>query len=76
MISIKTLTVHSEKDNIVFGENNINVSLDDEAAGYYITIQNNNSDNVVRLDFDEVDEVFKAIKQLQKQVENINFAKS
>lgn len=70
MISIKTLVVHSKKDNIVFGENSINVSLDDESAGYYITLQNNCSDDVVRLDFNEVDEVFEAIKQLQKQVEN------
>lgn len=69
MISIKTITVHHENDNIAFGENNINVSLDDEESGYYITIQNNNSDDIIRLDFDEVDEVFNAIKQLQKQVE-------
>jgi ABC-type tungstate transport system permease subunit len=71
MISIKTLVVHAPKDNIVFAEKNINVSLEDEAGGYYVVITDNMDGGKICIDFDEVDEVFQAIKQLQKQVENL-----
>lgn len=71
MISIKTLTVHNENDNIAFGENNINVSLQDDAGGYFIRLECNMTGSELNIDFNQVDEVFQAIKQLQKQIENI-----
>jgi len=65
-ITATTLTIHSPKDNLVFGENNIKVSLNDEAGGYFVTIKSVMDDSSINLDFSEAYEVFEAIKQLEK----------
>jgi hypothetical protein len=69
MISIKTLTIHAEKDNIAFGENNINVSLNDDSGGYFIKLECNMTGSELSIDFNQVDDLFNAIKQLQKQIQ-------
>ena len=38
MITAKTFVIHKKEDNIVFGENNLTIELEDDAAGYFFTI--------------------------------------
>jgi hypothetical protein len=70
MISIKSLVVHNENNNIIFGEENLTVTLEDDAAGYYIILSDGNGSEI-KIDFKEVNELFKAINMLKTQIEKV-----
>lgn len=65
-------SIHREGDSPMFGETSIHVSLDDDGAGEFLTIQQN-SDNpeagVVRLDFEELPLILEAAKLLKIGIE-------
>lgn len=67
------LCVHMKKANPIFGEQVTYVSLDDEAAGPFIVLEQDNEDvqgiSKIKLDFDEIPMLLKAIEQLQKAAE-------
>jgi len=67
MITATRLAIHKEGNNVIFGDN-INVILMDESAGYYFNI-NDELGGSVSIDFDQVDELFKAINILKKSID-------
>ena len=67
MITATRLAIHKEGNNVVFG-NNIDVILQDDGAGYYFNI-NDEHGGSVSINFDEVDELFKAINILKKSID-------
>jgi hypothetical protein len=65
---ITQINVYKEGDNPIFGESVTEISLDDEGGGVYIRLTqhpDNDQPNTIRLDFDEVDDVVSAIKELE-----------
>ena len=66
MITASRLVIHKEGNNVVYGEN-IDVILMDDGAGYYFNI-NDEHGGSVSIDFDQVDELFKAINILKKSI--------
>ena len=66
MITASKLVIHKEGNNIVYGEN-IELILMDESGGYYFNI-NDEHGGSVSIDFDQVDELFKAINILKKSI--------
>ena len=72
--TILKVAVHRDTENPVFGEGNTYVSIDDEAGGPFIVIEQDMSDfhnqheNKIRLDFQELEEITKAAKMLMHQM--------
>jgi hypothetical protein len=66
MITASRLTIHKEGNNVIFGDN-IDVILMDESAGYYFNI-NDEHGGSVSIDFDQVEELFKAINILKNSI--------
>lgn len=66
MITATRLAIHKEGNNVIFGDN-INVILMDESAGYYFNI-NDEHGGSVSIDFDQVEELFKAINILKNNI--------
>lgn len=66
MITASRLVIHKEGNNIVYGEN-IELILMDESGGYYFNI-NDEHGGSVSIDFDQVEELFKAINILKKSI--------
>ena len=62
-------SIYSEKENPIFGEGVTHVMIDDEAAGPFIILKQYTDEGTmeIKLDFSEVDPVFNAIKELEKQ---------
>lgn len=67
------LSVHLKDVSPIFGEQVTHVSLDDEGAGMFIVLEQDNADGVVRketnrirIDFDEFAVITSAIKQLEQ----------
>lgn len=68
---VLSLSVYRQGDNPVFGETVTRVTLEDEAGGLFFILEQ--EDGKLRFDFDEFEEVVKAVKTLQqiaKGVEN------
>lgn len=66
-----SISVFREGDNPIFGESRTEVSLDDEAGGLFFTLKQESG--MLRFDFDEFDEVVKAVevlKQVSKGIDN------
>jgi hypothetical protein len=61
---IMSLSVYQQGDNPVFGETVTKATLDDEAAGMFFTIEQ--EAGTLRFDFDEFEEVVKAVNTLQQ----------
>ena len=61
---ILSLSVYRQGDNPVFGETATKVSLDDEAAGLFFLMEQ--EAGTLRFDFDEFEEVVKAVNTLQQ----------
>ena len=63
-----TIAVHRKTVNPVFGEGAIHVSIEDEAAGPFVTIRNLDSDimeaGVVQLELEELNAVHLVAKEL------------
>lgn len=54
--------IFNENDNMIFGESVIEVSIDDEAAGPFIVIQQD--DRQIRLDLDEIPILFELLTKM------------
>lgn len=61
---ITSLSVCRAGDNPVFGASVTKVRLEDESAGMFFTLEQ--EDGTTRFDFDEFEEVVKAVATLQK----------
>lgn len=66
---IVSFSVYRQGDNPVFGETVTKVSLDDEAAGFFFVLEQEASK--VRFDFDEFEEVIKAVKTIEQIAKGI-----
>ena len=66
MITATRLAIHKEGNNVVFGDN-IDLILMDDSAGYYFNI-NDEHGGSVSIDFDQVEELFKAINILKNSI--------
>ena len=71
-ITTTQLTIHPHNVNPIYGDMATQVSLDDEAGGYFVRItQNNEHNNGIRLDFDEVQYLVQAIEMLKEGAKNV-----
>ena len=69
--TILQVSVHREESNPIFGEGNTYVSVDDEAGGPFLTIQQTDAvmeDGKVRMDYEEFMAVAEAAKMLMHQM--------
>lgn len=67
-ISPYSYVIHPEGESAI-SESAYIVSRDDEGAGEYITIADG-MDNKIRIDADDIEDLFKTVKLLQKEMEN------
>jgi hypothetical protein len=68
--TILMISIHPEKTNPVYGEGSIHVSIDDEGGGPFIKISQSDdeiSEGVVRLDFEELQMVYEVATSLISQ---------
>jgi hypothetical protein len=65
-LTITEVAVHREDQSPIFGELTTIVKLMDEGGGPFVTI--GQDEHIIRLDFNEVEWVGKAIMMLHKQV--------
>ena len=69
--TILRVAVHREEENPVFGEGNTYVSVDDEAAGPFLVLEQDNelpTPGAMRLDYEEFLAVAEAAKILMHQM--------
>jgi hypothetical protein len=68
-LTVTEISVHKEDESPIFGEIVTHVKLDDEGAGTFIRlIQHNDTQvNEIRLDFNEIEYILKAIDILKEQ---------
>jgi hypothetical protein len=66
MITASRYVIHKKGENVVFGDN-LEVNLEDESAGYYFSITDNQGNNV-KIDFKEVPELIEAINLLKESI--------
>ena len=68
-LTITEISIHRKKDSPIFGELNTKVKLADEGGGMFVKISQDSDDgySAVRLGFDELEYLNKAILILQKQ---------
>lgn len=70
-VSTTELTVHFKDKSPVFGEGVIHVRLDDEGGGPFVVLRQmkegieDDGYNKIKIDFEELDHIVKAIKMLQ-----------
>ena len=69
--TILQVCIHREEVNPIFGEGNTYVSVDDEAGGPFLTIEQHDDSNEpgkVRMDYEEFMAVAEAAKMLMHQL--------
>ena len=69
--TILQVAIHREESNPIFGEGNTYVSVDDEAGGPFLTIQQTEDvmeNGKVRMDYEEFMAVAEAAKMLMHQM--------
>jgi hypothetical protein len=68
-LTVTEIAVHREKDSPIFGEIVTHVKLDDEGGGVFIRlVQHNHTQmNEIRLGFNELEHILKAIEMLKAQ---------
>jgi hypothetical protein len=66
-LTVTEIAVHKEDDSPILGEIVTYIKLDDEGAGTFIKITQHNDTKMdeIRLDFIEVEHIFKAIEMLK-----------
>jgi hypothetical protein len=64
-LTITEISVHFEGESPIFGELSTIVKLEDEGAGYFVTI--GQDEHIIRLGFKEFDTLFKAVEMLKQQ---------
>jgi DNA polymerase elongation subunit (family B) len=67
-LTVTEIAVHKEGESPIFGEIVTHVKLDDEGAGMFIKITQSSDIqmNEIRLDFNEVEYIIKAIEMLKE----------
>lgn len=69
--TILKVAVHLANENPVFGEHNTEVIIEDDAGGPFFILRQHNDEYIgtqeIRIDFDELEELFKACKVLRDQ---------
>jgi hypothetical protein len=67
-LTVTEIAVHKEDESPIFGDIVTHVKLDDEGAGTFIKlIQHNDTQmNEIRLDFNEIKYILKAIEMLKE----------
>ncbi len=68
MITATKYVIHKKSENVVYGGDNLEVILEDDAAGYFFSITDHDGNNV-KIDFNEVPELIEVINKLQKSIE-------
>ena len=69
--TILKVAVHRESENPVFGEGNTFVSVEDDGAGPFLVIEQNdsyNTDKTIRMEYEELIAVAEAAKMLMHQL--------
>ena len=66
-LTVTEIAVHKEEESPIFGDIVTHVKLDDEGGGTFIKITQHNDTqmNEIRLDFNEVEYILKAIEMLK-----------
>jgi hypothetical protein len=66
-LTVTEIAVHKEGESPIFGDIVTHVKLDDEGAGAFIKItqHNGNDEDTIRLDFNEIEYILKAIEMLK-----------
>jgi hypothetical protein len=66
-LTVTEIAVHKEGESPIFGDIVTHVKLDDEGAGPFIKIVQHNDTKMdeIRLDFNEVEYILKAIEMLK-----------
>lgn len=68
--TIIKVAIHRDTENPVLGEGNTFISIDDDSAGSFILIEQEdsyNNDKSIRVDFEELGAIVKASKMLMNQ---------
>lgn len=68
-LTVTEIAVHKEDESPIFGDIVTHVKLDDEGAGTFIKITQHNDTKMdeIRLDFNEIEHILKAIEMLKAQ---------
>jgi hypothetical protein len=66
MITASRYVIHKKGENVIYGDN-LEVSIEDDAAGYYFSITDQDGNNV-KIDFKEVPELIEAINILKESI--------
>ena len=71
-LTITEISVHSEKENPIFGEIATHVKLDDEGGGLYIKLiqYTDTGTQEIKLDFNEIEPIINAINILRNNSTN------
>jgi hypothetical protein len=71
-LTVTEISVHSEKDNPIFGELVTHVKLEDEGGGLFIKLVQHTDEgtNVIKLEFNEIPHIVKAISILENKTDN------
>lgn len=64
--STTSVAVHLESESPIYGESTISVSLDDEAAGIFLELQDGEGVKI-RVDYEQWIEINKAVEFMMKQ---------
>jgi hypothetical protein len=71
LITPLKVSVHRKGDNPIFGENVINVSVEDEGGGPFIVLDSNEGkEDGLRIDMDELEAATSAARKLLAGVDN------
>lgn len=67
-LTVTEIAVHKENESPIFGDIVTHVKLDDEGGGTFIKIVQHNDTqmNEIRLDFNEIEYILKAIEMLKE----------
>lgn len=71
-LTVTEISVHKETESPIFGDIVTHVKLDDEGAGLFIKLvqYNDSQTNEIRLDFNEIEYILKAIEMLKTGMED------
>lgn len=67
-LTVTEIAIHKESESPIFGDTVTHVKLDDEGGGTFIKIVQHNDTqmNEIRLDFNEIEYILKAIEMLKE----------
>jgi hypothetical protein len=62
--TVLTVAIHRRRNNPIYGDYVITVSLEDDAAGAFIKLGGGDNDGVLRIDLDELETVLAVAKEM------------